>query len=81
MPNHLPIICQNLIIWKLLLSEQLEFWKARSLKNGYSFWRIILHNFWLNWFWNIKFSLQSRAIFQKHIDTKIFNFHLVVFEK
>ena len=35
MPNHLPIICQNLIIWKLLLSEQLEFWKARSMKNGY----------------------------------------------
>jgi len=36
MPNHLPIICQNLIviIWKLL-SEQLEFWKAQSLKNGY----------------------------------------------
>jgi hypothetical protein len=34
MPNHLPIICQKLIIWKLLLSEQLEFWKARSLKNG-----------------------------------------------
>jgi hypothetical protein len=32
--NHLPIICQKLIIWKLLLSEQLEFWKARSLKNG-----------------------------------------------
>jgi hypothetical protein len=35
MPNHLPIICQILTIWKLLLSEQLEFWTARSLKNGY----------------------------------------------
>ena len=34
MPDHLAIICQNLIIWKLLLSEQLEFWKARTLKNG-----------------------------------------------
>jgi hypothetical protein len=27
------IICQNLLIWKLLLSKQLEFWKAQSLKN------------------------------------------------
>ena len=35
MHNHLLIICQYLIIWKLLLSEQLEFWKARSLKNGH----------------------------------------------
>jgi hypothetical protein len=34
-PNHLLIICQNLIIWKLLLSDQLEFWKAQPLKNGY----------------------------------------------
>ena len=36
MPNHLLIMCQNLIIWKHLLSEQLEFWKTRSLKNGYA---------------------------------------------
>jgi hypothetical protein len=52
MPNHLPIICQNLIIWKLLLSEQLEFWKARSLKNGYDSPR---EKKWMDiWYWEYR---------------------------